>query len=207
MTWSQTQEDDGLDPIPGPISHVQPSSPYSEGGLPHDTTGPSTPFQSSRPPASAGPKRAQEPTLILRERQVDSIRAQVQRRRRSALLRRHVGTLLWVAAGGFAVLLGAFLARGVRALWQPDEVGVESVTEASLLAREFPSPAPQELTTPPELESSKKAAPSSSRSAPSSAKAKGSPTQAPPTQSRSSQGPSAQGPRKAALRLDEIPTE
>jgi|GEM_PF-4228702 len=189
MSWPQIHEDDGLDPIEGPVSHVQPSSPYATLPYAEPSSAPGQP-SGTAPGMGPGPKRAQEPTLILRERQVDSIRAQVQRRRRSAQVRKHVGTLLWVAAGGFAVLLGAFLARGVRALWEP-EASVSDTTAASL----------HEVSPPPVALIA--SAPQPSRPSERAETARPSVS----NEKTESQATASRRSRSTALRLDEIPTE
>jgi hypothetical protein len=173
--WSfnqpSNQEDDGLEPIVGSMG-VRPSTPPR---LPVHM--PSPAVGGSVVPPSGVRVRAQEPTLILRERQLDSVRAHVQRQKRSAKLKRYMGTVAWVIAGGFAVLVGAILARGVRTFFEP---GTTPSDEAPLEAAALPS----------------------SALPPSSAEPPRDRDEQPHTE-----GPTTRPARRPALRLDEIPTE
>lgn len=199
MAWSLSQEDDGLEPVHGPVSTVQYASSNLASSFESDPAG-SSGLPPGAAPLGAGTsrRRAQEPTLILRERQLDSLRAQVLRHRRLARFKRHVGTLLWVAAGGLAVLVGAFLARGARAFLGADVVDPSSSISESNSAPPLDAASLADVSarsdsnpTPPTAR-----APEASRAQSASAR---------PSSPASSQRQAA--PKRAALRLDEIPTE
>lgn len=120
MSWSM-QDDDGLEGLPGsgaPRSGTSPSS--ASGAFPrasvtresHESVVVDPVSQIPAPLSSKKPsRRAAEPTLVLRERQLDQLRAEVRRRQSAFRLRRFSSVVLWIVAGAFAVAGGAFLAR------------------------------------------------------------------------------------------------
>lgn len=130
MAWSLSQEDDGLEPVSGEAlaeTHLaaqrgaaskspERSPASSSRPIPAATFSEVTPTSrdSERALRTLPPRhRAQEPTLVLRDRQLDSLRAEVKKHRRAAERRQSLTTVLWGVAGGIAVLVGALLARAL----------------------------------------------------------------------------------------------
>jgi hypothetical protein len=133
MAWSLSQEDDGLEPVSGEaLAETHAAAQHALGNAPGrpsrgslrsvapqdqgfpDLTPPSLGNVQVYPVASPSRRpRAQEPTLVLRERQVDSLRAEVHKHRRAAERRQSLTMILWGLAGAVAVLVGALLARAL----------------------------------------------------------------------------------------------
>lgn len=83
-------------------------------------------------PVTSPRPRTQEPTLVLRQRQVDSLRAEVHKHRRAAERRQSLSMILWGVAGGVAVLVGALLARALtEPSSEPIDIGQGDLPEAS----------------------------------------------------------------------------
>lgn len=162
MAWSLSQEDDGLEPVSGEAL-AETHLAAQRGAVKNERS----PASSSRPisterfsdvtPASRGDRRpavrvepsrhrAQEPTLVLRDRQLDSLRAEVKRHRQAAERRRSLTMVLWGIAGGIAVLIGALLAR---ALTRPtgEQLGAAHPSTATRSGTEQ-EPFMQERATP-----------------------------------------------------------
>jgi hypothetical protein len=213
LNHSSNQEDDGLEPIHGSAL----SRPSSSPAHPSRSSYPAPPRGSSVAPQSGvmptGGKRNQEPTLILRERQVDSVRAEVMRHRRAVRVKRYMGTAAWVLAGGLAVLLGAFLARGARTFFEPSieaPPAIPPVAPSGLAPAALPTPAPGTPVASSPLASTPLAstpAPTAQRAAKApSAPTRVSPAALPKSEPARPREPHS-APRRNSLRLDEIPTE
>ncbi len=131
MAWSLSQEDDGLEPVSGEaLAETHAEAQHALGKAPEggsrgslrsvasqdqgfsDLTPPSSGSLKVYPVPSRRP-RTQEPTLVLRQRQVDSLRAEVHKHRRAAERRQSLTMILWGLAGAVAVLVGALLARAL----------------------------------------------------------------------------------------------
>ena len=137
MVWSLSKDDDGLESVPGEAGPLFPSS------LPgRQAPSPSRPHFSvrsaltPRPPVDGSsvvvdplsqipePVRAQrgqvrkrpvEATVVLKGRQLDTLRQEAESLRRKSELRQKRGVFLWGLGGAGAVVLGAVLASQLAA--------------------------------------------------------------------------------------------
>lgn len=195
MAWSLSQEDDGLEPVSGEalaethLAAQRDASGKGSEGSPASSSRPIAPprFADVTPASRGGERpgtnpppsrqRAQEPTLVLRDRQLDSLRAEVKRHRQAAERRQSLTMVLWGVAGGIAVLIGALMARALTRSSSEQLGAVHSERTEIPLARK------EEPRRPTESEMKK------AELKPSVAKK------------------SADSDRRRALSLDELPTE
>lgn len=113
MVWSLSKDDDGLDsvhPLPTDARGVivrgndaRPASPIRH-VVPTVVVDPVS--QVPQPPTSAAQRRAVEPTLVLKGRKLDEMRAQVAAQRSAHRRRKQMRLLTWAFAGGIALSLG-----------------------------------------------------------------------------------------------------
>lgn len=200
MAWSLSQEDDGLEPVSGEAlaeTHLaaQEAAAKRKTEVSPSSSARPTPaamrFSEVTSSGNAAPRalplrhRAQEPTLVLRERQVDSLRAEVLRHKQAAERRQSLTMILWGVAGGIAVLVGALLAR---ALTRPSDQEHGAV-------RPMPAePIPEQRNAPPSSE-------------PPRTEAAGASKDKRAALSRSLSNKSSGPDRRRALSLDELPRE
>jgi hypothetical protein len=147
-------------------------------------------------------KRTVEPTLVLRNRQLDGLRAEVRRRQAAFKRQRFSSLFIWGLAGGAAVFGGAWLARGwdtpSAAADQGEATPAALNGQASRVSSVAASPAPR-----PTSASGTAAEPQPLEPAVSEPAAV---TVAPNKPKASSKAPAARAPERP-LSLDELPTK
>lgn len=146
MTWSLSNDDDGLEgisspqphtiPLPDPgserrVGFVQPRGPDTG---PSIVVEPELPVQSVPAPVNTtGARRALEPTLVLKTRRLDELRDEVHKRRISHNRKKAKALILWGVAGGMALWLGVLAARTVLS---PDVEDESATVESEALPSE-----------------------------------------------------------------------
>lgn len=185
MVWSLSQDDDGLE-------SVQPPPP---GTLPPQSLPSDRPFPTSQAPQV----KKNEPTLVLGERRLDSLRAEVKRRRRHVAMFKVGAILGWMLAGGAAVGAGVIAARSFSG-------GDTSSTERRAGAADagisgVASAAPTETSSSQSSHSER--VESVSQVAPPEPR----PLASQPSPSEVAPRSSAPSPQSSAISLDDLPTE
>jgi hypothetical protein len=189
-SWPGTSpDDDGLEPLGSPIEPARLSQVQR--------------VQSSAP---QGPRRKRdEATLVLRHRQLDSLRAEVRKQQKAQARERSLLFVFWGLAGGVAVMVGAFLARGVTSSRTSEADRSPAAMPVSAPAPEPPrSAAP--ASVPLERSSGSVAPAAEARKVPSGAEPSPE-AELPPREAVSRSSAPSPSRKRAALSLDQLPTE
>lgn len=162
MVWSLSQDDDGLEGLGSSPQAVAAgfASRAARPVAPNSSTAHSVVVDPvsqipealpSRPSSPRSTRRGGETTLVLRDRKLDALRAEVKRRQTEFQRRRVSALVIWAAAGGIAVFVGATLARGWEG-WTGDQ-NEGALAAANPQAVEAPvaggEPTPSALATTP----------------------------------------------------------
>lgn len=138
MVWSLSKDDDGLDSVlpladasarTSPLQVAAGARPPASDAAPLGTSSTVVVDPTSQMPEAFGaraPRGAVEPTVVLKGRKLDQLRAEVARHRTAHLRKKQRFLLLWAGAGGLALCLG----WAVGAAFRPDESAAEQAPDA-----------------------------------------------------------------------------